>query len=388
MTKQAIQFFDTTLRDGEQTIGVNFSIEDKIKIAQAVSNWGADVIEAGFPVASQNDFTAVRRIGQEVTGANIIGLSRCVKKDIDAVISALHDTPRGQIHVFIATSPIHREAKLHMTKKQVIARIIECVSYARQTFDHVEFSPEDATRTEPAFLAQACQAAIDAGADVINIPDTVGYAYPAEMGRLFDYLQKHVSSFNQVIFSCHCHNDLGMATANTIAAIEHGATRFEGTINGIGERAGNTALEQIAAIIKVRKDAFGRFTDHVDLKQTVKVAKMVSQKSHMPISRNQPLTGTNVFAHESGIHQDGFLKNPATYEIMTPASVGQEGSSIPLGKLSGSHAVIAKIEQLGFHVDPDQAKRVYQCFEKIADQERLVTDQQLIAIMNTVNKKQ
>ena len=384
MTKQAIQFFDTTLRDGEQTIGVNFSIEDKIAIAQAISDWGADVIEAGFPVASHNDFRAVREIGQNVTGAAIIGLARCVKKDIDVVSRALQDAPRGQIHVFIATSPIHRESKLHMSQDQVIEKITECVSYAKQSFDHVEFSPEDATRTELAFLARACQTAIDAGADVINIPDTTGYAYPAEIARLFDFLRANVPSFDQVTFSCHCHNDLGMATANTIAALEHGATRIEGTINGIGERAGNTALEQIAAIMRVRQDEFSGFTNHVDLRQTCHVAQVVSQKSQMSIPDNQPLTGANVFAHESGIHQDGFLKNPATYEIMTPESVGQTSSSIPLGKLSGSHAVIAKIKQLGFQVKDSQVAIIYEHFQKIADHERLVTNDQLMAIMKEI----
>jgi 2-isopropylmalate synthase len=384
MTKQ-IQFFDTTLRDGEQTIGVNFSIQDKIMLAQKISDWGADVIEAGFPVASENDFKAVRQIGQTITNCNIIGLARCVKKDIDAVIRALADAPNGQIHVFIATSPIHREAKLHMDQATVIKKITECVSYARQSFEHVEFSPEDATRTEWDFLVKAIRTAIKAGADVINIPDTTGYTNPDEFGALFDYLKKNIPEFDRVTFSVHCHNDLGMATANALAAIRHGATRIEGTINGIGERAGNTALEEVAAAMYVRKD-FYQAENHVNLKKTFEIAQMVSEKSKMPIPHNKPITGANVFAHESGIHQDGFLKNHATYEILTPQSVGIAHSSIPLGKLSGSHAVATKLAQLGYQVSTADMREIFPIFKQVADNQAIVSNDDLRQIMQQFEK--
>ncbi|EJF00882.1 2-isopropylmalate synthase [Liquorilactobacillus mali] len=387
---ERIQFFDTTLRDGEQTIGVNFSIEDKINIAKQLVEWGVDVIEAGFPVASKNDFMSVRKIGQEITGCKVTGLARCVRKDIDAVIEALGDTPNGQIHVFIATSPIHREAKLHMTREEVIKTIQDCVSYAHREFEHVEFSPEDATRTEWDFLVKAIRTAIFAGADVINIPDTTGYTNPEEIGELFDYLKDNIPEFDEVTFSVHCHNDLGMATANALAAIRHGATRVEGTINGIGERAGNTALEEVAATLMVRKD-FYQVKTNVCLDKTFETAKMVSQKSKMQIPNNKPITGTNAFSHESGIHQDGFLKYHATYEILTPQSVGVAHSSIPLGKLSGSHAVIVKLEELGYEIDKDITKDIFAKFKSIADNQAIVSDKDLVQMMDEIqvvsNKK-
>lgn len=388
MTKHVIQFFDTTLRDGEQTIGVNFTVDDKIEIAKRIADWGADVIEAGFPVASPADLAAVRRIGQEVTNANIVGLARCVKKDIDAVTEALGDAPNGQIHVFIATSPIHRDSKLHMTKDQVMDRINECVSYAKQTFENVEFSPEDATRTEWDFLAQAVQVAIEAGATVINIPDTTGYTTPVEMANLFQYLRQNVADFDKVIFSAHCHNDLGMATANALAAVENGASRIEGTINGIGERAGNTALEQIVAIMNARQDHYSDYTTNVDMTKTYDLAQFISEKSGIALPNNQPLTGSNAFAHESGIHQDGFLKNPSTYEILTPESVGRTRSTLPLGKLSGSHAVVNRLEQIGFRVKKEEVPVIFRHFQAIADQSRLVSNEQLRQMMSEISEIQ
>lgn len=385
-----IQFFDTTLRDGEQTIGVNFSIEDKISIAKQLVSWGVDVIEAGFPVASKNDFKSVRKIGQEITNCKVTGLARCVKKDIDAVIDALGDTPNGQIHVFIATSPIHREAKLHMTKEEVIETINDCVSYAHQKFTHVEFSPEDATRTEWDFLVRAIRTAIFAGADVINIPDTTGYTNPEEIGELFDYLKDNIPEFDEVTFSVHCHNDLGMATANALSAIRHGATRIEGTVNGIGERAGNTALEEVATMLMVRGDFYQAATN-ICLNKTFETAKMVSQKSNMQIPNNKPITGANAFSHESGIHQDGFLKNHATYEILTPQSVGVAHSSIPLGKLSGSHAVTVKLEEMGYEIDKNTTKDIFIKFKSIADNQSIVSNDDLVQMMNEMqsvtNKK-
>lgn len=377
-----IQFFDTTLRDGEQTIGVNYSIEQKVQIAKQLEKWGVDVIEAGFPIASPEDFAAVTAVSKAVSKTMITGLARCRKGDIDACVKATADAKHKQIHVFIATSPIHREYKLHMSKEEVIASITEHVTYAKQFFDIVQFSPEDATRTELPFLAEAIQTAIDAGATVINVPDTNGYTNPHEFGQLFQYLQKHIRNFDEITFSSHCHNDLGMATANTLAAIENGATRVEGTVNGIGEHAGNVALEQIAANFYVRKDYF-QCTDNIDLKQTKATSEMVSQFSEMPIANNQPVTGHNCFAIESGIHQDGYLKNRQTYEILTPEAVGMSSeTALPLGKLSGSHAVMVKLNGMGYtDVDRDAMKEIFPIFKRIADQSKLVSDDALKQMM-------
>lgn len=375
-----IQFFDTTLRDGEQTIGVNFSVAQKVAIAKQLERWGVDCIEAGFPIASTADFEAVQEVSKAVKHTTVTGLARARRGDIDACVSATKAARHRQVHVFIATSPIHREAKLHMTKAQVLATIDEMVRYARQFFEVVEFSPEDATRTEADFLATAIQTAIDAGATVINIPDTVGYTNPVEFGQLFDFLQQHVASFNEVTFSVHCHDDLGLAVANSLAAIAHGATRIEGTINGIGERAGNAALEEVAAALHVRHDYY-QVDDHIQLSETWATSQLISQASEMPIPHNKAVIGANAFAHESGIHQDGMLKNPQTYEILTPASVGAPKTTLPLGKLSGSHAVMHKLQQLGYQIDAQQMSAVFAQFKRIAEQVDIVCDADLKTMM-------
>lgn len=380
-----IQFFDTTLRDGEQTIGVNFSIEQKVTIAKQLEKWGVDVIEAGFPIASPEDFAACKAVSEAVTHTMITGLARCKKADIDACVQATKNARIKQIHVFIATSPIHREDKLHMTKEEVIASITEHVTYAKKFFDIVQFSPEDATRTELDFLAEAVQTAIDAGATVINIPDTVGYTNPAEFAHLFQYLRQHISNFDDITFSSHCHNDLGMATANTLAAIENGATRVEGTVNGIGEHAGNVALEQVAANFYVRHDYY-QCEDNIKLEYTKVTSEMVSRFSDMAVANNQPVTGVNCFAIESGIHQDGFLKNPQTYEILTPETVGMPATALPLGKLSGSHAVMDKLNHIGYNVDRGDMRILFPRFKAIADQTKLVSDAELHEMMQEYKK--
>lgn len=384
MTKQ-IQFFDTTLRDGEQTIGVNFSIEQKVAIAKRLEAWGIDVIEAGFPAASQGDFDAVSAVANALTTTRVTGLARAKKSDIDACVASTSQAKHNQIHVFIATSPVHRESKLHMTKEQVIDSIYENVFYAHQFFDIVEFSPEDATRTEYDFLCEAINTAIDAGATVINIPDTVGYTNPVEFTKLFEYMQVHIPNFNDVTFSVHCHDDLGMAVANSLAAIEAGATRIEGTINGIGERAGNAALEEVAAALMVRHDFYDT-TDNINLKKTKETSDMISSYAKMAVPRNKAVVGDNAFAHESGIHQDGMLKNPNTYEILTPESVGAKGTSLPLGKLSGSHAVMVKLNEMGYHVDKAQMKHIFPAFKAIADEQPIVHEADLHKIMKNVSK--
>lgn len=380
-----IQFFDTTLRDGEQTIGVNFSIEQKVTIAKQLEKWGVDVIEAGFPIASPEDLAACKAVSEAVTHTMITGLARCKKADIDACVQATKNARIKQIHVFIATSPIHREDKLHMTKEEVIASITEHVTYAKKFFDIVQFSPEDATRTELDFLAEAVQTAIDAGATVINIPDTVGYTNPAEFAHLFQYLRQHISNFDDITFSSHCHNDLGMATANTLAAIENGATRVEGTVNGIGEHAGNVALEQVAANFYVRHDYY-QCEDNIKLEYTKETSEMVSCFSDMAVANNQPVTGVNCFAIESGIHQDGFLKNPQTYEILTPETVGMPATALPLGKLSGSHAVMDKLNHIGYNVDRGDMRILFPRFKAIADQTKLVSDAELHEMMQEYKK--
>ncbi|OIL71043.1 2-isopropylmalate synthase [Oenococcus oeni] len=380
-----IQFFDTTLRDGEQTIGVNFSIEEKIAIAQQLEKWGIDVIEAGFPIASKGDFQAVQAVASSIKKARVTALARANKMDIDACVQATAPAIHKQIHIFIATSPIHRQSKLHMTKKEVLEKIKGSIEYAHHFFEIIEFSPEDATRTERTFLVQAIETAITAGASVINIPDTVGYTNPAEFADLFTYLRKNIPTFDEVIFSVHCHDDLGMAVANSLASIENGATRIEGTINGIGERAGNAALEEIAAALYVRKDYY-HATDNINLKDTQATSEMISRYSKMPLPKNKAVVGNNAFAHESGIHQDGMLKNPQTYEILRPETVGGKSTRLPLGKLSGSHAVMEKLKEMGYPFDHESMKIIFPIFKERADKKALIDEKDLQVIMQQISE--
>ncbi|MHA8263813.1 2-isopropylmalate synthase [Lactobacillaceae bacterium Melli_B3] len=380
-----IQIFDTTLRDGEQTIGVNFSIAEKVAMAKQLEAWGVDVIEAGFPVASPDDFKGVKAVADNVDRVCVTGLARSKKADIDACVEATKNAKNKQIHVFIGTSPIHREFKLHMTKEQNLAAIKESVSYAKQFFDKVQFSPEDATRTEPEYLVQAINVAIDAGATVINIADTVGYTNPIEFGKLFDYMRDNIPHFDDVIFSVHCHDDLGMSVANAIAGIQHGASRIEGTINGIGERAGNTALEEIAAAFMVRNDYY-HFKTNINMKETKRTCDIVSKFTNMPIPHNKAVIGQNAFSHESGIHQDGMLKNRNTYEILTPESVGMDATHIVLGKLSGSHAVMKELNNIGYQVTREDMINIFPIFKSVADKQPIVEDQDLKKIMQKVGE--
>ncbi|MGX7051278.1 2-isopropylmalate synthase [Leuconostoc palmae] len=376
---EKITFYDTTMRDGEQTIGVNFSIEDKVQIAKALENYGISAIEAGFPAASDQDYEGVQQVSLAVKNASVVGLARMVRKDIDAVIKSTQSAQHPMIHIFIATSPIHREYKLHMTKKEIINKVIEEVTYTKQFMNEIVFSPEDATRTEYHFLAEIIQVAIDCGATMINLPDTVGYTTPEEYGEMFDYLKSHVKNFDQVRWSTHTHNDLGMATANALAGIAHGATEIQGTINGIGERAGNVDIIEAAAAIHVRKQKFDKQT-MISLKQSKKISDMVSSKTNMPIADNKPVTGRNAFAHESGIHQDGYLKRPETYEILSPESVGAT-ASLPLGKLSGSHAIMVKLSEMGYSISRDDMAYILPIFKKIAEKTNIVSDDEIKKMM-------
>ncbi len=359
-----VTFYDITMRDGEQTIGVNFSIEEKIEIAKGLDDYGVAAIEAGFPAASQKDFEEVKRIAEVVDNAKVVGLARMVRNDINAVIEATKDAKHPMIHVFIATSPIHREFKLHMTKAEILDKIKADVTFTKQHMQGIVFSPEDATRTEPDFLVASVQTAIDAGATMINIPDTVGYDTPEEYGEVFENLRQNIVGFDTVGWSTHTHNDLGMATANALAGIEHGATEIQGTINGIGERAGNVDMIEAAAI-HVRHEKFNAETDIV-LAQSKAISDIVARATRMPVAGNKPIMGRNAFAHESGIHQDDYLKNPETYEILKPEMVGAT-ASLPLGKLSGSHAVMSKLNSLGYEVTRDDMKSIFPIFKSVAE---------------------
>lgn len=375
-----IQFFDTTLRDGEQTPGVNFNTKEKVQIALQLEKWGVDVIEAGFPIASEGDFAAVQAIAKAVQKTTIAGLARCVKADIERAYEALKEAKFPQIHTFLATSDVHMTYKLKMTREEVLEAIRENVSYAATLFEKVQFSPEDATRSDRLFLLQAVQAAIDAGATIINIPDTVGYSNPSEYGALFAYLIQGIHSEKEIIFSSHCHDDLGMATANALAAIENGANRVEGAINGIGERAGNTALEEVAVALHIRKD-FYQCETAIQLGETKRTSDLVSRLSGIAVPKNKAVIGGNAYAHESGIHQDGVLKNPETYEIITPQLVGVKTNALPLGKLSGRHAFNTKLEELGYDLEKEEMSRLFVAFKALADKKKQVTDADLIALV-------
>ncbi|MET3358198.1 2-isopropylmalate synthase [Leuconostoc citreum] len=381
MTNQ-ITFYDTTMRDGEQTIGVNFTIDEKIKLAQALEKYGVSAIEAGFPAASEKDFDAVVEISKVVHTAKVVGLARLVRQDIDAVVAATQQAKHPMIHVFIATSPVHRTYKLHMSPSEIIEKVISDIRYTKTMMSEIIFSPEDATRTEPEFLARVIQAAIESGATMINIPDTVGYATPYEYGELFEYLREHVRDFDQVTWATHTHNDLGMANANALAGIMHGATEIQGTINGIGERAGNVDIIEAAAAIYVRRQTFAKQTAII-LEQSKHISDIVAQATHMPVAKNKPIMGRNAFAHESGIHQDGYLKNPETYEILRPEMVGTQ-ASLPLGKLSGSHAVMNQLLSLGYQISRQDMVTILPIFKRIAEKTSTVSDQQMQDMMTMI----
>lgn len=382
-----IQIFDTTLRDGEQTPGVNFTFDERLKIAKQLEKWGVDIIEAGFPASSTGSFKSVESIAETLTTTAVCGLARCVKNDIDKVYEATKKAVKPRIHVFIATSPIHRDSKLMMSQEEVLAAIKEHVSYAKQYFDVVQFSPEDATRTELPFLIECVQTAVNAGASVINIPDTVGYTYPTEYGNIFKTLKENITTDHEVIYSAHCHDDLVLAVANSMAAIENGALRIEGTLNGIGERAGNTALEEVALGLYVRQDHYNNQTK-LNLKETKQTSELIARFAGIRVPRNKAIVGQNAFSHESGIHQDGVLKNPETYEIMTPQMVGVKTTEMPLGKLSGKHAFAEKLIALGYEINPEDQKTLFKQFKTVADKKKTVTDRDIHALIQGTEHEQ
>ena len=377
---KTIEIFDTTLRDGEQQAGINFSIKEKVMIARQLEKWGVTVIEGGFPAASPDSFASVKAIADVLTTTAVTALARCKKSDIDKAAEAVKNAKKPQLHVFIATSAIHLEHKLKMSQEQVLAAISEHVRYACEKVAVVEFSPEDATRTEREFLLKAVQTAVDAGATYINIPDTVGYTTPKEFGEIFEYLIAHVKSNREIIFSPHCHNDLGMAVANSLAAIKAGARRVEGTVNGLGERAGNAALEEVGIALHIRKDFYG-VDIPLNLGETVNTSQLVSRLAGVPVPPNKAVVGLNAFAHESGIHQDGVLKHRETYEIISPKLVGAAGTKLPLGKLSGRHALTEKLKELGISYEEEEVDELFERFKILADKRQVVTDNDIRAIV-------
>ena len=380
MAAGKIKIFDTTLRDGEQTPGICLDAKEKVEIAQALARLGVDVIEGGFPIASPGDFAAVSQIAAAVKGTAVAALARAYAKDIDAAKEALQHAENPRIHVFLATSDLHLEYKLKMTREQALAQAEQAVRYAKRFTSDIEFSAEDASRSDREFLCQVYTAAIAAGATVINVPDTVGYSTPGEFGDLIQYITQHVANIQQAVISVHCHNDLGMAVANSLAAIENGARQIECTINGLGERAGNTALEELVMALATRKDYY-QAAVNIDTRQIYRTSRLVSALTGIAIAPTKAIVGDNAFAHESGIHQHGVLNNPLTYEIINPEMVGVSRNSIILGKHSGRHAFEERIRQLGYELAEEKINSLFIEFKELADRKKSVYDRDIEALI-------
>ncbi|MFC5741505.1 2-isopropylmalate synthase [Dyella tabacisoli] len=374
-----VRIFDTTLRDGEQAPGFSMDRRAKLRLAHALEALGVDIIEAGFPQASPDDFNAVAEIARTLKTPTVCGLSRCVVGDIDTTGRALESARHSRIHLFLSTSPLHREHKLGMSQAQVIDTAAASIERARKLCHEVEFSAEDATRTEPEYLVEVFNAAVAAGATTLNVPDTVGYTTPSEMAELFGYLRRHVKGAERVIFSTHCHDDLGMAVANSLAAVSAGVRQVECTINGIGERAGNASLEEIVMALKVRAPHFGVDT-RIDTRKLYPTSRLLTQLTGQSVARNKAVVGENAFAHESGIHQHGMLKHRGTYEIMRPQDVGIAETKLVLGKHSGRHALRSRLQALGHEVEESAMDGIFARFKALADKKREIHDEDLEAI--------
>ncbi len=380
MDKNRVVIFDTTLRDGEQSPGASMNLEEKVKIALLLEEMGVDVIEAGFPIASNGDFEAVQAVAKAVKAATICGLARATKGDIERCAEAIKPAARGRIHTFISTSPLHMKYKLQMEPEKVLQAVSDSVSYARRFTDDVEWSAEDGSRTEHDFLCRAVEAAIAAGARTINIPDTVGYAVPDEYAALIAMLIERVPNADKAIFSVHCHNDLGLAVANSLAAVKAGARQVECTVNGLGERAGNAAMEEIVMALRTRADRLP-FATGIVTENIMRASKLVSAITGFVVQPNKAIVGANAFAHESGIHQDGVLKNAQTYEIMTPESVGLNRSSLVMGKHSGRAAFKAKLKELGYDLGDNAVEDAFRRFKDLADRKKDVFDEDIAALV-------
>lgn len=379
--KKKIYIFDTTLRDGEQTPGVSLNAKEKLEIAKNLEALGVDIIEAGFPVTSKGDFEGVKLIAQNIKNSTVNALARANKKDIDIAYEAIKEAKRKRIHTFLATSDVHMKYKLKMTREEVLEKIREMVSYARTLVDEVEFSPEDGSRTEKEFLYKVLETAIEAGATVLNIPDTVGYSTPNEFGKLIKDIKENVNGIENVIVSVHCHNDLGLAVANSLAAIENGAEQIECAVNGLGERAGNAALEEIIMTLKTRNDIYKINLD-VNTEKIYRLSSLVSHFTGVKVQPNKAIVGTNAFAHESGIHQHGVLTNRETYEIMTPESVGFKTNNMVLGKHSGRHAFENRVKELGYDILKEDIQEAFIKFKELADKKKEISDKDIEAILN------
>ena len=376
--------FDTTLRDGEQSPGASMNVEEKLRIASALDNMRVDVVEAGFPIASRGDFEAVQRVAEVLQHSRVCALARALEKDIDCAQQCLHQAAASRIHTFIATSPIHMQTKLRMQPQQVLQQAIKAVRLARQHTDDVEFSPEDAGRSDFDFLCQVIEAVIDAGATTINIPDTVGYTVPDDFGRLVGRLIETIPNSDKAVFSVHCHNDLGLAVANSLSAVLHGARQVECTINGLGERAGNAALEEVVMAVRTRRDRFHCETT-VDTTCIVPMSRLVSGITGFPVQPNKAIVGANAFAHEAGIHQDGVLKHRETYEIMRARDVGWQENRIVLGKHSGRNALRSRLSDLGIAFDEQTLDKVFVRFKDLADKKHEIYDEDLQALVSEFN---
>jgi 2-isopropylmalate synthase len=381
-----VRIFDTTLRDGEQSPGFSMNIAEKIRMARQLAKLGVDVIEAGFPISSRGDLEAVRAVAREVKEVPIAALARAKKPDIDAATEALESAAASRLHVFLATSDLHLRVKLNMTREQALEAITSMIRLGRQKVAEVEFSAEDAGRTDIDFLCQVCRAAVDAGATILNLPDTVGYAVPEEYGAMFRKIREYLGDPPGVMLSAHCHDDLGMAVASSLAAVRAGVRQIECTINGIGERAGNAALEEIVVALAVRKDSFG-VTTGIRLQELFPASRLLSEITGAAVAPNKAVVGANAFAHEAGIHQDGIIKNPETYEIISPQTVGVPSRSLVLGKHSGRHALRMSLRDLGYEPSDVELAEVYRRVTALADLEKQVRQKDLLAIAHEVMRR-
>ncbi len=379
---EKIRIFDTTLRDGEQSPGCSMNLQEKLTLARQLRDLGVDIIEAGFPIASEGDLESVKAISHEIREPVICALSRTSRADVEHALEALGPAAKPRVHVFIATSDIHLEHKLRMTREQVLEEVDRAVRQARQHVDDVEFSAEDATRSDWDYLVEVFDAAIAAGASTLNVPDTVGYTTPSEYHDLITFLRKNVSEADRAIFSLHCHNDLGLAVSNSLAAIRAGARQVECTVNGIGERAGNTAMEEVVMALKTRPDTFGGLDTNIDTKEIWPTSRLLSSITGVSVQPNKAIVGENAFAHEAGIHQDGVLKNKLTYEIMTPESIGRPSNELVLGKHSGRHAFRERLAELGLAIEGDEFEAAFKRFKALADKKKTIYNEDLEAIVS------
>ncbi|MGN0994923.1 MAG: 2-isopropylmalate synthase [Butyricicoccus sp.] len=380
---RTIKIFDTTLRDGEQSPGCSMNLNEKIEVARQLDAMGVDIIEAGFAIASPGDAAAIAAIADTVKNATVCSLARCTEKDIDAAWNSIRNAKKPRIHVFIATSAVHMEYKLKMTEDEVLESVAHHVAYAKKYCEDIEFSAEDACRTDLDFLCRVCETAITAGATTLNIPDTVGYTIPEEYAARIRYLREHTAGIENVTLSCHCHNDLGMAVANSLAGVEAGIDQIECTINGIGERAGNASMEECVMALKVRKPYFG-VDCNIDTTQIYRASRMIQTITGVSVAPTKPIIGANAFAHESGIHQHGVMSNKETYEIMTPESVGIPQNAIVLGKHSGRHAFEDRLIALGYSLDKEKLDKAFAKFKILADKKKVIKDRDLEALVGAV----